>query len=133
MSLVVRYSCFFALLSALLLSLGFVFEESILTFVGRSKVNGTNLVRTVTYFRWQLAGIVLLCSSYPLSTYLGMRANLKSMFFRVFVPWLFSSVLIYAAAARQGAMFAAQANLAVYAVLMALLLIFNFRGFGAEK
>lgn len=126
-SVLLKMTAAFLLLSVLLFAGGTIFADPILVAIGRGKIDASNLAVARVFFFWQLAGVLLLCVSHPISTYLGARYPLRQMSTRVFLPWLACSALIYGLSAyRGGALWAAYANVAVYAVFLALLSAFYF-------
>lgn len=130
-ALVKKYLLLFALLSVGLFGFGLAIEAPLLTFLGKGKLTASQLVSTIDYFRWQLAGVLIFCAIFPVSTYLGARAPLRSMFFKVFLPWacFSSAVYFYAAHLNQdlSAAAAARANVAVY-VFLAIALLRQYLG-----
>lgn len=122
--LVALYSCGFVALCAALLLLGFAIGEPLLHFLAKGKLTHDGIVQTIQYFRWQLAGTMLYCASFPLTTYLGLHARLPSMFFRVNLPWAVISAALYIYSANRGPLAAARANVAVYACGSALFIAF---------
>lgn len=116
------FSLVFVALSALLLLGGMAVEEPLIRFLGKGKMDSEAVTRTIEYFRWLLAGVLLQCASHPLSTYLGARSLLRQMFTHIFLPWFAFTAATYVWAASQGALRAAQANVVVYGAFWALLI-----------
>ena len=115
----------FSVVGLVTLILAVLVEFPLLQFIGKGKLAPEALTAAISYYRWQVAGIVIFGLSHPLSTYLGARTSLKKLSVEVYLPWFLFSALIYAAAARQGALAAAQSNVLVYGAVFALL-IFRF-------
>lgn len=100
---------------------GMFLSEPLLNFIGKNKISSADLVMTKNYFEWQLIGIMILCCSHPLTTFLGARTSLKKVTAESLVPWIAVSYLIYTFAAKQGVLAVAQANIIVYLVYFALM------------
>ncbi len=112
-----EFSVAFLLLAALTLGLGAFVAEPLLSFIGKNKITPEEMQRVVQYYRWQLAGYMVMAASFPLSTYLGARSNLKKMTFQMFVPWIAISLIVYYFAALQSPLLAAKANVLVYTLM----------------
>jgi O-antigen/teichoic acid export membrane protein len=122
-AIVVRAMLAFAALCCGLFGLGLLIEAPLLKFVGKTKIDGANLAEAILYFRWQLAGILLLAASHPLTTYFTARASLRAQFFKIFLPWIVASCATYALAASLGPMATAKANVVVYSIFIVLLAV----------
>lgn len=71
---------------------------------------------------WILSGMVLITSTYLLSSWLALRGLIKGLLGRVVVPWAIASFVIYAVATRLGGFeWAARANVIVAAVYVILI------------
>lgn len=115
------YVFIFLICSGALFLFGSWIGEPLLGFLAKGKLNGDSLQRTEFYFKWQLAGVLILCASYPLSTYLNARESLRRLLTFVYLPWFALSCLLYAFATQISISAAAQANVAVYSTLWILL------------
>ncbi|HRK01305.1 MAG TPA: oligosaccharide flippase family protein [Oligoflexia bacterium] len=101
---------------------GHFFALEILNAVGRGKISVENVDLALTLFRWQLAGVLLLCVTHPLTTYIGARCSLKAISKEIFLPWLIVAAIIYGVAAKfGGALWSAYANVPTYLILVVLL------------
>ncbi len=92
-------------------------------FLARGKASVMEIENAIIFFRWQVAGVLLYCVSYPVGTYLSARGELKKIVLFVNLPWMVLSVIFYSWAAKFGALEAAQANVAVYGIALFLLLL----------
>lgn len=126
-ALVLRYSFLFVLLTGTLFALGMVVGEPLLAFLAKGKLDAESLARTSQYFRWQLAGVLILCAGYPLTTYLAIRGSLAKLFFQAGLPWLVISAVTYFWASSRGALIAAQANVIVASANIILHAFYYFR------
>lgn len=91
-----RSSLVFALLGFALFGFGCVIDTPLLSFLGKGKLDDAGLVRTASYFRWQLAGVVVLSMTYPLATYLTARLSVWRLCVFVYATWaLLSAALFY--------------------------------------
>lgn len=109
-----------------LFAIGMFLAKPLLSFIGKGKLDEIELATTLPYFQWQLAGLLIMSALYPLSTYLGARADLKKMTQSIFLPWIAGSSLIYFFAANKGALVTAKSNVA-YALLNLLFYAYYLR------
>lgn len=121
---VLKFTSYFVALGAVLFAFGMLVGEPLLAFLAKGKLEPGALARTLDYFKWQLAGVVILTSSYPMGTYVSARSSLPRSVAHIALPWAAFSAGLYLWAASQGAATAARANVAVYAAFVALLVWF---------
>jgi hypothetical protein len=128
--MVLKISMGFACLCLALFCIGIFTAEPLIGFLAKGKLFGSDLQRTVSYFYWLLGSLLVLCVTYPLSTYLAARSKLKTLCFYVYIPWLIVSATLYAASSYFSSgsfLFVAQANLGVYIAYFFLLVLLSFK------
>ena len=126
-SRVLKYSMLFIVLTFGLFILGMAVGKPLLAFLAKGKLEAESLARTTEYFRWQLAGVLILCAGYPLTTYLAIRGSLAKLFFQAGLPWLVLSGAVYFWSASHGVLVAAKANVLVASANIALHAFYYFR------
>ena len=106
-------------LQAILMGVITPFIISILSHGRWSFFEQTNIF---VWFLWILSGSVLLTSAFLINSWFVLRGRIKSLLFKVTLPWAFLSLIIYAVSIRIGGFYgAAVANLAISASYLLVL------------
>ena len=77
-----------------LYAVGWFAAQPLLGLIGRGKITALTMDASVTQFRWLLAGVLILASTHPLSTYL-MARQAASAFPGALLPWALGALAIY--------------------------------------
>ena len=131
-NLMLKLSGLFLILALITLMFGAFVGKPLIQFIGKNKVQENDLINVLVYYKWQLAGYMMMAASFPLSTYLGARSNLRKMTYYLFIPWVCLSALTYYIAASVSPIWSAKANVVVYSLLYLFFILFYF-DFKKEK
>lgn len=130
--MMINLSFLFFFLAIATLMVGTFVGKPIIQFIGKNKILENDLLNVLVYFKWQLAGYMMMAASFPISTYLGARSNLRKMTYYLFIPWISLSGLTYYIAASVSPIWSAKANVIVYSLLYLFFILFYF-DFKKEK
>ena len=112
----------FVFLCGFLYFIGYTFKIPLLEFISRGRLDGQQLLEAGEYFDWHLAGVLVLCVSHPLATFLIARAPLKRIFSELIAPWFAGALFIYWVASQQSVLATAQSNILIYILYFLLVL-----------
>lgn len=98
-----------------------------LSFLAHHRFNDQALTLAQNYFNAILVGVLLQTLAFAHGTFLTSRSSVQPLFMKVFLPWSLLSILIYAAAARQGLAATASSNIIVGALYCLGQLVFYYR------
>lgn len=104
----------------LLFIFSFFVAEPVLSFIGKGKITGVELMVTKSYFIYLVAGVLALSATHPISTLLQARYDLKEALKKIYIPWLVLSYLIYRLASIHSVLRVAQLNIVVYFIYFIL-------------
>jgi hypothetical protein len=112
----------FALICVFLFFIGYNYKLPLLEFISRGRLDGQQLIEAGEFFNWHLAGVLILCISHPLATFLIARAPLKRIFSELIAPWFIGAIIIYWTASQQSVLVTAQSNILIYFLYFLLVL-----------
>ena len=123
--MMLRFTWAILVVTALLFVLILGLRDPLIDLLSRGRWSAAEKADIGSWLQWILLGALLLALSFPINTWLTLRANLRQALLRVYLPWGVTCVVIYAAtAAWGGAPAVARANVAVAASCLAFLFRF---------